>query len=118
MLRDHPLTITIQEGSAHSARIITLTGPVTLPNLFILQDELRNGEPPSSVILDLTGVPYMDSAGIGAIINYFVHLRKRNAKLIVVGVNGRVIELFKLTGADTVITMAATVEEAQSKRAS
>jgi anti-sigma B factor antagonist len=114
MLRDHPLTITIQEGSAHSARIITLAGPVTLSNLFVLQDELRNGEPPAAVILDLTGVPYMDSAGIGAIINYFVHLRKRNSKLTVAGINGRVIELFKLTGVDTVIPIVATVDEAQA----
>ena len=114
MLRDHPLAISHREGSSPSTRITTLTGPVTLPNLFQLQDELRNGELPSAIILDLTGVPYMDSAGIGAIINYFVHLKKRDVKLTVVGVNGRVVELFRLTGANTVIPMAATVEEAQA----
>jgi anti-sigma B factor antagonist len=115
MLADHLLAINSREGAASGTRIITLAGPVTLPNLFTLQDELRSGELPSAVILDITGVPYMDSAGIGAIINYFVHLRKRSVKLTVAGINGRVIELFKLTGADTVIPITATVEEAEAQ---
>jgi anti-sigma B factor antagonist len=114
MLRDTPITISRREGKAPGTRIIKLAGPVTLPNLFALQDELRGDEPPAVVILDLTEVPYMDSAGIGAIINHFVHCRNRNSTLIVVGVDARPLELFKLTGVHTVIPMYATVEEAEA----
>ena len=114
MLRDHPLAISRQEGAASGTRIFTLTGPVTLPNLFTLQTELRNGELPSRVILDLSGVPYMDSAGMGAIINHFVHCQNRGVKLIAVGTCSRVHELFKMTKVDTVIPCCPTVEEAET----
>jgi anti-sigma B factor antagonist len=87
---------------------------VTLRNLFHLQEHLRSGELPRAVILDLAGVPYMDSAGMGAIINYYVHCDHRGVKLIVAGVNHRVMELFKLTRVDKVLTLAASAEEAES----
>lgn len=112
MLRDNPLTISIQEDAAKGTRVYTLTGPVTMPNLFDLQSQLRNGECPSAVILDFRGVPYMDSAGMGAIVNHFVHCQNRGAKFVAVGVCDRVRELFKMTKVDTVIPCRATVEEA------
>jgi anti-sigma B factor antagonist len=115
MLSDHPLAISRREAAASGTSIFTLDGPVTLPNLFTLQAELRNGQPPSSVILDLSGVPYMDSAGMGAIVNYFVHCQNRGVKLITVGICSRVHELFKMTKVDTVIPCFPTVEEAEAQ---
>ena len=90
-------------------------GPVTLRNLFDLQSKLRVGEPPPLTILDLTGVPYMDSAGMGAVINHYVRCQGKGKRLIAVGVSPRVLELFKITRVDAVIPMVATVEEAEAK---
>jgi anti-sigma B factor antagonist len=115
MLSDHPLAISRREAAAPGAQVFTLAGPVTLPNLFTLQAELRNGELPKSVILDLSAVPYMDSAGMGAIVNYFVHCQNRGVKLIAVGICSRVHELFKMTKVDTVIPCFPTVEEAEAQ---
>ena len=39
------------------------SGPLTLDNLFVFQNALRSGEPPKIAILDLSRVPYLDSAG-------------------------------------------------------
>jgi anti-sigma B factor antagonist len=110
MALDAPLTIARREGKAPGTVILQLTGPLTLSNLFDFQAELRNGEQPKLAILDLSGVPYMDSSGMGAIINYHVHSERNGARMIVAGVNNRVLELFKLTHVDTVIAMAASVE--------
>jgi len=55
----------------------------------------------------------MDSAGMGAIINYFVSCQRGGRKLVVVGVNGRVLELFKMTKADGLLTMVPTIPEAE-----
>ena len=114
MLRDHPLTIERREGRTASTLILVLSGPLTLTNVFLFQDEVRSGELPKTAILDLSAVPYMDSGGIGAVINYFVHCQKGGAKLIVAGVSDRVLELFKLTGANTVIPLVETVEQAEA----
>lgn len=85
-----------------------------MANVFKFQSELRAGEPPAVAILDFTAVPYIDSAGMGAIINYFVHCQSRGVKLIAAGVSDRALELFKLTQVDSVIPVKASVDEAEA----
>ncbi len=114
MITDGPLAIVRDDGKAPGTRIIRLTGPLTLNNVFGFQGALRFGEAPQT-ILDLSGVPYMDSAGMGAVINYFVHCQKENRKFIVAGVSLRVNELFKLTKVDKLIPAADTVEDAEAR---
>jgi anti-anti-sigma factor len=114
MATDEPLAIERKRGETPDILIFHLIGPVTLRNLFEFQDQLRSGDLPRASILDLSSVPYMDSAGMGAIINYYVHCQNKGVKLIVAGVNGRVMELFKLTRVDTVISLAPSVEEAEA----
>ncbi|HEY0794975.1 MAG TPA: STAS domain-containing protein [Acidisarcina sp.] len=110
-----PLTIERLEGASDQTRILRLTGPLTLMNLFEFQTVLRSETPPLT-ILDLTGVPYMDSAGMGAVIAYYVASQNRGCKLAAVGVNYRVLELFKLTHMDGLIPTFDTVEEAQAAK--
>ena len=114
MATDDPLVIEREEGKAPGTLVFHLTGPVTLRNLFDLQGQLRSGSLPQISILDLSGVPYMDSAGIGAIMNYYTHCQNKHVKLIVAGVSGRVMELFKMTRVDRVIPFATSVEDAEA----
>lgn len=114
MLNDTPLTIDRREGSAPDTLIFSLTGPLTLRNMFEFQSQLRNGTPPRLTILDLGGVPYMDSAGMGLVMNHYVHCQTRGAKFVVTAANGRVIDLFKITKVDTILPLAASVEEAEA----
>ncbi|MGA8111749.1 MAG: STAS domain-containing protein [Acidobacteriaceae bacterium] len=107
-----PLTLESVPGQAPGCRILRLTGPLTMNGLFDFQSTLR-ADPPDALILDLTGVPYMDSAGMGAIINYFVSCQRHGKRLIVAGVNGRVMELFKMTKVDGLLTLKPTVAEAE-----
>ena len=113
MALDAPLTFERKEGKSAATRILVLTGPLTLRNMFELQTELRAEPQPRVSILDLSGVPYMDSAGMGLVINHFVHCQNLGAKMIAAGVSPRVIELFRMTRVDSVIPIAATVEAAE-----
>ena len=114
MNNDVPLIIERQSGRASGTQIFRISGPITLPNIFDLQTELRKGELPGVSILDLSGVPYMDSAGMGAVINYYTHCERQGARMVVAGVSKRVGELFKLTRVDKVIPMSATLAEAEA----
>ncbi len=114
MAIDDPLAIERKDGKAPGTLVFQLTGPVTLCNLFDLQGQLRSGDLPRVSILDLSGVPYMDSAGMGAIINYYTHCQGRGVRLIVAGVSSRVMELFKLTRVDTVMRLVPSVDEAEA----
>jgi anti-sigma B factor antagonist len=114
MAIDAPLSIEQQEGKASGTVVLRLSGPLTLMNLFVFQTSLRRDPPPRVVILDLSQVPYMDSAGMGAVINYHVHCERHGGRLIAAGVSSRVLELFKMTKVDGVIHLAGTVEEAEA----
>lgn len=114
MAIDGPLKIDFEQGKAPGTTILRLTGPLTLINIFELQSHLRKGEPAPVTILDLTGVPYMDSAGMGVVINFHVHCQNKGGRFVAAGVSPRILELFRMTHVDSVIRMTATTEEAEA----
>lgn len=91
----------------------TLDGPLTLSTMFPLQDELRSLKP-LVMILDLSGVPYMDSAGLGLIMNCYVSAGNDGRKLLLAGVNERVAALLEMTKVHKILTSFPTVEEAEA----
>jgi anti-anti-sigma factor len=114
MAIDGPLKIDREEGKIPGVVILHLAGPLTLRNIFDLQAQMRLAKATPLTILDLTEVPYMDSAGMGVVVNFHVHCQNQGGKLIAVGVSPRIMEVFKITRVDSVIAMAATVEEAEA----
>ena len=70
---------------------------------------------PSLNILDLTEVPYIDSAGLGIVVGHYVSCQRKGVRLIAAGVGPRVRELLKITKLDTTIPMTATVDEADTR---
>ena len=114
MATDAPLTVERKEGSRPGTRILVLEGPLTLRNMFDLQADLRTQPYPELSILDLSGVPYMDSAGMGLIVNHFTQSQSAGKKMVAVGVCSRVLELFKITKVDTVVPRAETSEAAEA----
>jgi anti-anti-sigma factor len=67
---------------------------------------------PAVHILDLTEVPYMDSAGLGMIVSHYVHCQNNGIRLIAAGVSQRVLQLLQMTKTDNLFPMVASVEEA------
>jgi anti-anti-sigma factor len=110
---DKELTYATSEGAKAGTTVLTLNGPFTLGNMFKLQSDLRALKP-ECLILDLTGVPYMDSAGLGVMMNYYVAAQGGGRKFFVVGVNERVSALLEMTKVDSVLKICDTVEAAQA----
>jgi anti-anti-sigma factor len=114
MAHDAPLTVERKEGKLPGTRILVLDGPLTLRNMFDLQADLRSQPCPELSILDLSAVPYMDSAGMGLIVNHFTQCQSAGKKMVAVGVCSRVLELFKITRVDSVVPRAETIAAAEA----
>ena len=114
MVTDAPLTFEQKPGATPDALLFVLSGPLTLRNMFDLQSALREASTPKLVIFDLADVPYMDSAGMGLIVNHHVHCQTRGSKLVIAGANNRVLDVFKVTRVDSVLALAPTAEAAQA----
>lgn len=106
------LTFEPLEGASPNEHIYRLQGPIVLGNMFAFQELLRSEC--VTTILDLTDVPYMDSAGLGVLTNSYVSHQKNGRKLLFVGVNERVQTLFKITKLDQLFEVFPTVESAQA----
>src|SRR5260370_30588265 len=83
-----PLTIQDLSTADHS-RILKLTGPLTISTLFEFQNLVRANSSPK-LILDFTNVPYVDSAGVGALVGAYVRHQKEGHSVTLAGANERV----------------------------
>ena len=93
--------------------MIKLTGPLVLSNLFEFQDASRR-EADKSVIVDISGVPYMDSAGLGAVISIFASCQRTNRGFAITGVSPRIKTLFQVTHCDGLLPCFETVAAADT----
>ena len=76
--------------------MLHLKGPLTTENLALFQNAVRREDTPT-MILDFTGVPYIDSAGLGSLISAHVSWQKAGRRVVLSGVNQRVQKLFEIT---------------------
>jgi anti-sigma B factor antagonist len=107
------LTYTVSDGAREGIVILRLDGPFTLGNMFKLQSDLRALTPPC-LIMDLSSVPYMDSAGLGVMMNYFVSAQSHGRKFFVTGVSDRLRALLEMTKVDNVLQICDSVDAAQA----
>jgi len=110
---NEPLSFEVVPGRAADVRIFRLHGPITMANLFDFQKVLNAGTE-TVTIVDFTESEYMDSAGLGVLLNYYVSAKRRGRFLRLVAVNYRVAELLKLTSAHTLIKTYDTIEAAEA----
>jgi len=107
------LSYTVTNGAKEGTTILALDGPFTLGNMFKLQSELRALTPPC-LIMDISTVPYMDSAGLGVIMNYFVSAQSHGRKFFLAGVSDRIRALLEMTKVDNVLRLCESVEAAEA----
>jgi anti-anti-sigma factor len=110
---DEPLTFTQRPGSRDGIQILSLSGPFTLGNMFQLQRVLQELRPPY-LIFDISQVPYMDSAGLGLLVNFYVAAQKNGRKMAVAGTTPRIMALFEMTKVDSLMKLYPTVQDAEA----
>jgi anti-sigma B factor antagonist len=91
-----------------------LTGPLTLKNLFGFQSKVR-ADNSRALILDFTGVPLADSAGIGALVGAYVTRQKDGRSLGLVAVNQRIHQALEVTRVDNFFHFYQTIAEAEQE---
>jgi anti-anti-sigma factor len=112
MLPMDEIQIQRTNGSAPDVTILTLQGPLTIATLFDFQTAVR--EPSlKSTIIDFSGVPYMDSAGLGIVLSHWAHTQRTGAKFAAVGVSERVMVLLDMTGVGKLLPCYGTCAEAE-----
>ena len=105
------LVITALEGANPEQHVYALQGPLTIGNLLIAQEVLKS--PAQVLILDLGAVPFIDSAGIGALVNCFVSRQKNGRRLLLAAPSDMVQKLFKVTRVNQLFETFPTLDAAR-----
>ena len=105
----------IEERQAGEVTILALTGKLTLgEGERLLHDKIssvvRDG--PRQLLLDLSEVPYVDSAGLGELVRTYTAVNRNGGQLKLMGLAKRIKDLFVLTKLLTVFEIFETEQEA------
>ena len=86
---------------------------MVIEHLFRFQEAWR-ADQSDILILNLSGVSYIDSSLIGSLVNAHVHLTKTGRKLAFAAVPERVQQMLAVTQVDRLFTFYPTVADAET----
>jgi anti-anti-sigma factor len=89
----------LETEKKNSETIVRATGRITPASSDPLENALRGliaeGKP---IVLDLTNVDFVDSAGLGALVSVYMHARRAKCRLEFANPKQRIRDLFKRSG--------------------
>ncbi len=102
-------------GVQSDVAVVELGGRLTLGDAcqLLLQkiDELLRANQPR-IVLEMTGVEFMDSAGLGTVVACYSKAKKAGGNLVLAAPQKKVSDTFRITHMDSVVRSFATAEAA------
>ncbi len=102
-------TVGVRDGQ----KILALNGPLTIHTIFNFQTAVRE-QSTAAIIIDFSGVPFMDSAGLGALVGARVTMEKANRQLALAALNPQVKALLDVSKVSQFFRVFSTVKEAET----
>ena len=88
--------------------IVTLVGMMTLgTNLKTADQKIQSAldQGAKNLVLDMTGVTYSDSAGLGMLVHTYGLIKRNGGEFRVCGVGERVMSMLRMTTTDRMLTL-------------
>jgi anti-sigma B factor antagonist len=94
--------------------IVDVAGEIDLNTSNAFQQELLAvlDKSPRRIVVNLSGVSYMDSSGVASLVKLLSRVRRSSAGLRLFGLTDRVRGVFEITRLDSVFEIFPTEEEA------
>ena len=113
MAGDGKNELAIEQRQHNGAAVIALQGEIDLhssPALRkVLLDHVQQKTP--RVLIDMSAVTYVDSSGVGTLVELKRKLDRQRGAVVLVGVQPRVRSVFEITQLDKFFTMAEKLPE-------
>jgi len=117
------VTMTVSTRQVDGVTIVDLSGPITLDEgSTLLRDTIKQlaSQGQKHVLLNLSEVHYIDSSGIGELVNAFTTMRDQGGELKLLNLTRKVHDLIQITKLHTVFDIKddeATAIQAFSRSA-
>ena len=112
-----PFTLELEKrpGSTDALAIFQLKGKLSLETVNEFVQKLRP-EPAQHLILDMSGVTFLDSAGVGALVSLFVNRRNHGKTFALAALAPQSSAVVTVAGLQNLLPIYKTVEEAMVKK--
>ena len=102
--------------SRDDTTILKPDGDIDLSRSPTLRTDIRKAidEKPKRLVVDLSGVSYMDSSGVATLVEAMQLARKANTNLVLCSLTDRVHSIFEIARLDQFFTIKPTLDEAVS----
>jgi anti-anti-sigma factor len=101
------------DGTLDGERVLKLSGPFTLTSVFDFQSGIRTNPAPITIV-DMTEVPYMDSAALGSLMGLHVSCQQHGRRYALAGPSDRLRTVFRVAGVNSIVTVFGSVAEAEA----
>jgi anti-sigma B factor antagonist len=105
-----------QPAASGDLLVIRLNGKLSLETVNGFVSTMRQETAPR-LILDMSGVSFLDSAGVGALVSIFVSRRNHSKTLALAALTQQGNAVMQVSGLLKLLPVYPSVEEAVSKRA-
>ncbi len=105
------LTLGTRESAAAGPKIVTLAGSLTLETVASFNQALRE-EPAPALILDMSELTWLDSAGVGALVQLLVRRSKSQHSLALAGLSPRNYAVLQVAQVLKLFSVHKTADEA------
>ncbi len=97
--------LTYKIENSDGKMIVTLSGRVDNEGALPFQEALDKTFEvnPRSVVLDLSGIAFINSTGIGKLLLFYKRIKNRSGEIVITGINDDVHTLFKAIRLDKLI---------------
>jgi len=103
-MSDETFELLVGPGTKTGTTVITVNGKIVVENIAAVRKALQEVST-DMLVWDLSGVTYVDSTGIGALVNAHTSCTNRGRKMAIAGAQERVQRLMKLTMVDKVLRL-------------
>jgi|SRR5215475_15373756 len=105
------LDVYVEESNDRTPSIAKLNGKLVLETVSGFLQTLRPQASPS-LVMDMSGVSFLDSAGVGALVQLFVHRRNQGQKFALAGLTQQGIAVMQVSGLLRLMPVFTSVSEA------
>jgi anti-anti-sigma factor len=105
-----------QSNGEAKLNVVRLDGKLALETVHNFITTMR-GDASERLVLDMSGVAFLDSAGVGALVQLFVHRRALGKSFALAAMNGQGTAVMQVSGLTKLLPIYASVDEARSASA-
>ena len=106
------LDVHVKESSNGTPSVAKLDGRLVLETVTEFLQTMRPQTSPS-LVLDMSGVSFLDSAGVGALVQLFVHRRNQGQKFALAALTGQGTAVMQVSWLVKLLPIFASVAEAE-----